>query len=959
MFRILCISLCLLFFSGCSDLNSSQQNNNTGTNTSDNYSPIIPATTKVINEESLNLLEAISPDFAAYTFNGTTAQLDSIQAGDILVIPPKAPINPDGLLRKVESVEQNNGKIVITTRQAYLDEAIEQGEIRFDQPLTLQDVEEEENLHQAIDPLSSPKSQASKALAKAALLQMGFGLRDTVLPGVVVKGSLWMSLAPELSIKIRYFSLKELKAIMKANENAQLRVTASGSVKGEKEKKIKTIRFKPFTVWVSYVPVYIRPVLEIYLGSSISAQAKLASEVNQVLNYQAGIQYVNQQWGLVNQLDKSFTFDPPSLDSTLSSQAYFRPQLNFRIYGVNAPYAAVKGYLQLDADINKEPFCDLYAGITGLAGVKGKILGVNLGQVEKQVFDFKQNLYQCKTPYMVVSDTLDKVITAAEGSVSQQNIKSYLIAGKKGQINWSNSKNQNWLDLSATGGTVDETNKDILTLNINNQADQLKPGKYTATINFQNATNGRGDTKRLLTLDIREKKMQVEPGPDTYLLGADNEGNSFANMTTGFIIKSDIGSINYEVSSKVNWLSISPASGTVDANTPQTISVTVDSSAAQQLSATTHQAEVVFTNTSNHIGDTSRKLFVQSLMNVTTGDYSITLPEGGPFGSAAKDWIISAINDDIHWQASKNQSWLKLNTTEGIAAKGSASTLTASLNENEVIQLGEGNYQAEIIIKNRNSGPLIDQQKRYFNLQIKPPFSVTPSSSTFSGPPGGSFSPASQTMQIRSDFNIDYTISSNTNWLDISQSQGSLVAGQPQDIALSINSNANQLAEGTYNAIVTISKSNGKAVSQTHQVTLSVSKSCNTGPTNFPALGTYGTWLEFGFNTQSGSCSIAQSTLDGDIIEWQLSENSQGVPSVFILDAISQGMYFESVTPNTSYISPYSNNRSLAYIPVAQDITITMVKKNSSGNIIARYQGVFRVDVNPYRLSVQNFRRIE
>ncbi len=959
MFRIFFISLLLLFFSGCSGVNTDQQSNNTGANTSGDYSPIIPATTKVINEESLNLLAAISPDFSTYTFDGATSQLNSIQAGDILVIPPKAPMNPDGLLRKVESIKRDNGKTVITTVQAYLDEAIEQGEIHFDQVLTLQDVEEEENLHQAIEPLSSPKVQASKALSKAALLQMGFGLRDTVLPGVVVKGSFWMSLQPQLSIKISYFSLKELKAVMKANENAQLRVTASSSVKGEKEKKIKTIRFKPFTVWVSYVPVYIRPVLEIYLGSSISAQAKLASEVNQVLDYQAGVQYVNQQWALVNQLNKSFSFDPPSLDSTLSSQAYFRPQLNFRIYGVNAPYAAVKGYLQLDADINKEPFCDLYAGISGLAGVKGKVLGVNLGQIEKQVFDFKKMLYQCKTPYMVVSDTLDKIITAAEGNVSQQNAKSYLVAGKNGQINWTNSKNQSWLDLTATGGTVDESNKDILTLNINNQADQLKPGKYTAMVNFQNATNGKGDTKRLLTLDIREKKMQVEPGPDTYLLGADNEGNNFSNMATDFVIKSDIGSINYEVSSTADWLSISPASGTVDENTAQTITVAVNSNFAQQLSATTHAAKVVFTNTTNHTGDTSRKVFLQALMNVSSGDYSVTLPEGGPFGSVTKDWLISAVNDNIDWQASKNQSWLNLSATEGTATKGSSSTLTASLNESEAMKLKEGNYKAEIIIVNRNSGALIDQQKRYFNLQIKPPFTITPSSTAFSGPPGGSFSPAGQSMQISSDFNIDYSIRANANWLDISQNQGSLLAGQPQDITLSVNSNANQLAEGTYTATVTVSKSNGQPLSQTLPVTLTVSKSCNSGPVNFPALGTYGSYLEFGFNTQSGNCSIAQSTVDGDIIEWQLSESSQGVPSVYIIDAISQGMYFESVTPNTGYTSPYFNDRSLAWIPLAQDITITMVKKDAGGNITARYQGVFRVDVSPYRLSVQNFRRIE
>lgn len=61
-------------------------------------------------------------------------------------------------------------------------------------------------------------------------------------------------------------------------------------------------------------------------------------------------------------------------------------------------------------------------------------------------------------------------------------------------INWTASKNQNWLTLSSTNGTLQPSGSTNVTVSINSNANILSPSStpYRDTVTFTNTTNGQG-----------------------------------------------------------------------------------------------------------------------------------------------------------------------------------------------------------------------------------------------------------------------------------------------------------------------------------------------------------------------------------------------------------------------------------------------------------------------------------
>ena len=84
--------------------------------------------------------------------------------------------------------------------------------------------------------------------------------------------------------------------------------------------------------------------------------------------------------------------------------------------------------------------------------------------------------------------------------------------------------------------------------------------------------------------------------------------------------------------------------------------------------------------------------------------------------------------------------------------------------------------------------------------------SVIPSTGlTANGPVGGPFNPSSQVYSLVNNggASLNWAASQNANWVVLSDTNGSLAAGTAANVTVSINSNANVLAIGSYSASVT------------------------------------------------------------------------------------------------------------------------------------------------------------
>lgn len=923
---------------------------------------IIPATTKVLGDDTLLQLDAVSADNTTLTFKASTPQLEALESGDVLVVPITA-LTPDGLLRKVVTVSQANGGVVVTTEGAYLTDAIEQGEIAFSEPLTAADIEEATFIHEGIEFLPSP-APGSAAVHRAALNEMVLNVNDQLIQGLRFKGSLKFSITPSFTAKISSFSIKELSAKAAASEDAKIRLIGDYQLKADKEKEIGKIKFAPKVVFVGVVPVYIRPVLKFVVGASAGTNSSFTTGIEQSLSYTAGIERKNGAWNVINDLNKTFTYTPPTMEANLEAKGYITPRLVFYIYGVGGPFVGAEGYLKLTADINADPWCDLSAGIGGVAGVTGKILSVSLGEVEKELFTLETSLYQCKRPYMAVLDTADRSFSGVVGGPFDPATSNYVIRSKDGSVDWSAASDVSWLTIApASGVNVTEPGFDTFTLSLNDNAKNLGKGTYKGTLTFTNTTNGEGNTKRYVYLTAREQSMTVEPGPDTYLLAAVPEGGDFSGHSVDFTLGSDVGTIDYTAASDADWLTVDPASGSVAEGAPVTVTLSVDNAKARLLPAKTQAAMVTFANLTNHKGDTVRNLFLQPLMNVSGGDLAIAYPEGGPYGDSHQ-FDIEAINEAIPWTAQASADWLVLSAGSGIAQPGSLSTLTLDIDDAVAGQLAPGNYTGVITLTNTGSGQFSDVTKKTVALTVKDPLSVSPATPlNFSGVPGGPYSPASAVYTLSSDFAVDFEAGADVNWLTLTPSSGQVSPGNPVTVQLEVNSFADLLDIGGYAANLTFAKTGGVRKEIARNVTLNINENpvCAAGPTNFDppydpsSPFSYNAFLDFVHPDDGSSCFFSSGYVGA--LEFQVTKSGSNLYA-YVIDALGTGWFFDSVTPNDQFIPNYSNDRSLAWIPFDTEIIIDLTKKDGTGKVLGQYSGIFTLNKSPLSVEVKDFQTL-
>jgi hypothetical protein len=82
-------------------------------------------TTKILNSETLHVLTSYSMD--RVVFSKMTAQLQSLERGDVISAPPPAsPLVPGGFFLTVLSVHQEGGSVVVEARRASLLEAVQE-----------------------------------------------------------------------------------------------------------------------------------------------------------------------------------------------------------------------------------------------------------------------------------------------------------------------------------------------------------------------------------------------------------------------------------------------------------------------------------------------------------------------------------------------------------------------------------------------------------------------------------------------------------------------------------------------------------------------------------------------------------------------------------------------------------------------------------------------------------------
>jgi hypothetical protein len=281
--------------------------------------PIIPETTKVVEEETIEEIVSVTEDQSTIVFDKSTTQLEELSPGDVIVMGVTDQ-TPYGLLRKVANITKggkDGGQVIIETEFASLEEAIEQGSFEFDITLEPEDIEKGIYYPKGVR-LIEDKFETGYSFSYEL---------DKVLCNnhLIVDGELSFDYQILFNGTLGFFKLKTLEFKNTIKSKAELDVTLTdsfsvGDLLDDNPKTIFTIPFKSVTVWVSYVPIVLTPQIDINVGLDGEIFAELTTGVTISQEdegaYVAGVEFDNGTWKEIKD-EPVFTFEYRECRSSL------------------------------------------------------------------------------------------------------------------------------------------------------------------------------------------------------------------------------------------------------------------------------------------------------------------------------------------------------------------------------------------------------------------------------------------------------------------------------------------------------------------------------------------------------------------------------------------------------------------------------------------------------------------
>jgi hypothetical protein len=118
------------------------------------------------------------------------------------------------------------------------------------------------------------------------------------------------------------------------------------------------------------------------------------------------------------------------------------------------------------------------------------------------------------SPALVVTPSTGIVASGLHGGTFSPSSFSYKLSATTGSVDYAITNVPSWLTASPTSGTLTPSAKTI-TFKIDSNAKTLAPNTYISSINFNNTTNGVGNTTRtaMLTVTPKQFKITVKASP--------------------------------------------------------------------------------------------------------------------------------------------------------------------------------------------------------------------------------------------------------------------------------------------------------------------------------------------------------------------------------------------------------------------------------------------------------------
>ncbi len=284
--------------------------------------------------------------------------------------------------RRITGITYSGNTIILSTQEAGLTDAVQDGTINFTQTLTVNDIAEETTpdvVASALNGQSLLSALAVNCTTNGNIYSKNF--EKTFGANSTLSGCARIGLDTTLNMRISRFTLQSFEASVKISEEAQLELDLA-SDSGSKEWELGRIRFNPITVFLGPVPIVMTPYIAFAAGVNGNVSANLTYKVEQSASYKTGILYANGSLSKISEKTSFFKGPKPIYSPTLTATAKgyldVKPGLNFWSTVVLASAdgdvtGTVRGYVKADVNTSRNPVWQITAGPQFCIGYKAKL----------------------------------------------------------------------------------------------------------------------------------------------------------------------------------------------------------------------------------------------------------------------------------------------------------------------------------------------------------------------------------------------------------------------------------------------------------------------------------------------------------------------------------------------------------------------------------------------------------
>jgi len=387
-------------------------------------------------------------------------------------------------------------------------------------------------------------------------------------------------------------------------------------------------------------------------------------------------------------------------------------------------------------------------------------------------------------------------------------------------LDWSSTigNSASWLSIYPASGHLEAHASETVTVNV--QSQNLAVGSYQGTINFKGGANPQVTVA--LSVTAAGNLIVSPPSLNFSSLGQ----NAASQVIT--IQNSGGASVNWAASAATvdgaNWLTITPANGTLAAGLATNATVSVKTINLQPRS---YQGSLTFSygGRTNQVA-VSLTVSVPPVAAISLNLRAINFTAIKGTNPAPQSFTITNTgNATLNWSISEDQngaSFAPTSSTSGSVAPTRSTVITIAPN---VIQAGAGNLTTTITIGDSDSGTKVASQKLTVNIVIKDQAVITLSVSTMSFSHDSMITESSQLLDIKNTGSqrLNWIAQPADSWLTAVVPSGSLAPGE--DILIDVHCQSSGFSARTYSTTLVIRDSdNGTPVaSQQVIVTLVVS----------------------------------------------------------------------------------------------------------------------------------------